>query len=229
MCKGTCKNFPLTTICAKLWLPIVEPTPHSFFCSSLLVVQKWAHAFDLLQVKKGVWLQRPNATLVEGVASKIRPDFNRYHRLYGTLVIACDFDYEVGGNGEEGGNLWINASYGDAFRLDERFLALREAPRAFNSSMFHPPFPYEYVYCGSPLFGNLSPQRVREWLAYHSHFFWRQRPFHPLWCRYVHSLIKTQWQINFKHQFLPIVAIWSIASSSCNKLWHIIFLMMTNS
>lgn len=113
-------------------------------------------------------MQRPNATLVKGMASKIRPDF-RYHRLYGTLVIACDFDHDLGG--EEGGSLWINASYGDAFRPDERFLALREAPGAFNASAFHPPFPYDYIYCGSPLFGNLSPQRVREWMAYHNHFF----------------------------------------------------------
>ncbi|KAM2318527.1 hypothetical protein FF1_002087 [Malus domestica] len=30
---------------------------------------------------------------------------------------------------------------------------------------------YDYLYCGSSLYGNLSPQRVREWIAYHVRLF----------------------------------------------------------
>lgn len=120
------------------------------------------------------WLsQRENSTTVKGKVWKIRPDFS-YHRLYGTLVISCTFDKDID---DLGGSLWISASYGDAFRPDEKFIVLTEAPGDFNTSAFKPPFPYEYVYCGSPLFGNLSPQRVREWIAYHSHLFGERAHF----------------------------------------------------
>jgi len=77
--------------------------------------------------------------------------------------------------------LWISASYGDAFRPDERFIALTEAPGDYNyTSAFKAPFAHEYVYCGSPLYGDLSPQRMREWMTYHNHFF-RERAFFILY------------------------------------------------
>ena len=30
---------------------------------------------------------------------------------------------------------------------------------------------YDYFYCGSSLYGDLNPQRIREWMAYHAKFF----------------------------------------------------------
>ena len=113
-----------------------------------------------------------NATampIIKGKVWKIRPDFG-YHRLYGTLVLSCTFDEDVGVD-REGGEFWITASYGDSVRPDLKFVALREAPGDYNASAFQPPFPYEYVYCGSPLYGSVSPQRTREWMTYHNHFF----------------------------------------------------------
>lgn len=114
------------------------------------------------------WLsQKENSTTIRGKVWKIRPDFG-FHRLYGTLVISCTFDEDIN---DLGGSLWISASYGDTFRPDEKFITLTEAPGDFNPNAFKPPFPYEYVYCGSPLYGNISPQRIREWMAYHNHLF----------------------------------------------------------
>uniref|UniRef100_J3MEF2 Glycosyltransferase family 92 protein n=1 Tax=Oryza brachyantha TaxID=4533 RepID=J3MEF2_ORYBR len=52
-----------------------------------------------------------------------------------------------------------------------RFVALEEAPGSYDESRFRPPFPYDYLYCGSSLYGNLSAARMREWLAYHARFF----------------------------------------------------------
>eukprot|EP00271_Cylindrocystis_brebissonii_P006620 TRINITY_DN19387_c0_g1_i1.p2 TRINITY_DN19387_c0_g1~~TRINITY_DN19387_c0_g1_i1.p2 ORF type:complete len:269 (-),score=36.99 TRINITY_DN19387_c0_g1_i1:1284-2090(-) len=33
----------------------------------------------------------------------------------------------------------------------------------------HAPFPTTLTYCGSPMYGLLDPQRVREWLSFHTH------------------------------------------------------------
>ena len=99
----------------------------------------------------------------------IKPDWNM-GRIYGTLVIVCDFDHDVGTK-SEGGRLVITANYPDAYRTPEKFVALIEAPGEYNASRFQPPYPYEIAFCGSPLYGDISPQRIREWMAYHAWLF----------------------------------------------------------
>lgn len=65
----------------------------------------------------------------------------------------------------------ITANYPDAYRTPEKFVALIEAPGEYNASRFQPPYPYEIAFCGSPLYGDISPQRIREWMAYHAWLF----------------------------------------------------------
>jgi hypothetical protein len=48
---------------------------------------------------------------------------------------------------------------------------VKETLGSYNESKFKPPFPYKYLYCGSSLYGNISASRIREWMAYHMHFF----------------------------------------------------------
>jgi hypothetical protein len=109
--------------------------------------------------------------LVKGVAFKMFPDDgNIYSHLYNAVTINCTFQENVGTD-KMGGELVVYASYGEAFwRKAERIVALTEAPGEYQSTSAANNI-YEYVYCGSPLFGNLSPQRIREWIAYHARFF----------------------------------------------------------
>ncbi|CAK9189493.1 unnamed protein product [Sphagnum troendelagicum] len=109
--------------------------------------------------------------LVKGLAFKMFPDDgNIYSHLYNAVTINCTFQENVGTD-KMGGELVVYASYGDAFwRKAERIVALTEAPGEYQSTSAANNI-YEYVYCGSPLFGNLSPQRIREWIAYHARFF----------------------------------------------------------
>ncbi|CAD6341398.1 unnamed protein product [Miscanthus lutarioriparius] len=72
---------------------------------------------------------------------------------------------------ERRGKLLVHAYYSTASRRYERFVALEEAPGSYDESRFSPPFQYDYLYCGSSLYGNLSASRMREWVAYHAHFF----------------------------------------------------------
>ncbi|WVZ80966.1 hypothetical protein U9M48_028399 [Paspalum notatum var. saurae] len=102
-------------------------------------------------------------------AYKMLPDWG-YGRVYTVVVVNCTFpDNPNAGN--RGGKLLVHAYYSTASRRYERFVALEEAPGSYDESRFRLPFPYEYLYCGSSLYGNLSAARIREWLAYHTHFF----------------------------------------------------------
>ena len=65
----------------------------------------------------------------------------------------------------------MHAYHSTASRRYERFVALEEAPGAYDEAIFSPPFQYDYLYCGSSLYGNLSASRMREWVAYHAHLF----------------------------------------------------------
>ncbi|KAG0612337.1 hypothetical protein M758_6G019500 [Ceratodon purpureus] len=103
-------------------------------------------------------------------ARAIKPDWNM-GRLYGTMVLVCEFPRDVGTDAE-GGRLVLTAGYAEpVFRSPERFVALTEMRGEYNASRYAPPYPYEITFCGSPLYGNISPQRVREWIAYHAWFF----------------------------------------------------------
>ncbi|KAI3824376.1 hypothetical protein L1987_05834 [Smallanthus sonchifolius] len=110
---------------------------------------------------------------------KILPDWG-YGRVYTVVVVNCTFPFPVGEDGS-GGRLLVHASTaggGDSnFALTDTIDALVEAPGSVNVSRFDAPPEYEYLYCGSPLYGNLSPQRVREWIAYHVDLFGQKSHF----------------------------------------------------
>ncbi|KAK1423655.1 hypothetical protein QVD17_18962 [Tagetes erecta] len=110
---------------------------------------------------------------------KILPDWG-YGRVYTVVVVNCTFPYPVGADGS-GGRLVIHASTsggGDTNRdLTDTIEALTETPGSFDASQLEAPPKYEYLYCGSPLYGDLSPQRVREWIAYHANFFGEKSHF----------------------------------------------------
>lgn len=122
------------------------------------------------------WVPNSNGQVVKGRANKVLPDWN-YGKLYTVVVITCTFAEDVGVSGE-GGELILYASYGDRYRQPERIVALVESKGEFNASIFNPQaFPYDYVYCGSSVYGDISPQRMREWMAYHAKFFGEKSHF----------------------------------------------------
>ncbi|CAN4078539.1 unnamed protein product [Withania somnifera] len=108
---------------------------------------------------------------------KILPDWG-YGRVYTVLVINCTFPVPVGD-----GKLLIHATTnggGDTnFSTTDTFEALNETEQDFVNftSIFEAPPKYDFFYCGSSLFGNLSPQRVREWLAFHVRLFGEKSHF----------------------------------------------------
>ncbi|KAJ0542502.1 putative Glycosyltransferase family 92 [Helianthus annuus] len=114
---------------------------------------------------------------VSGV--KILPDWG-YGRVYTVVVVNCTFPVSVGHDGS-GGRLFIHASTsggGDAnFNLTDTIEALEEASGSLNPVLFTSPPKYDYLYCGSSLYGNLSPQRIREWIAYHVKMFGEKSHF----------------------------------------------------
>ncbi|KQK18454.1 galactan beta-1,4-galactosyltransferase GALS1 [Brachypodium distachyon] len=116
------------------------------------------------------WVPNPGAgEPVRTKAYKMLPDWG-YGRVYTVVVVNCTFPSNPNA-GNRGGKLLVHAYYSTKSRRYERFLALEEAPGSYDESRFRPPFPYEYLYCGSSLYGNLSAPRLREWLAYHARFF----------------------------------------------------------
>lgn len=124
-----------------------------------------------------VWVPAPGSTKrkpIKGHAFKMLPDpENTYSRLYSAVTLNCTFNEDVGID-REGGQLVLYASYGELFpRKSERIVVLTEDAGEFKGMQFYKSdsFEYDCVYCGSPLFGDLSPQRIREWMAYHAHFF----------------------------------------------------------
>ncbi|KAL1320973.1 hypothetical protein HN51_065693 [Arachis hypogaea] len=113
--------------------------------------------------------QKPIST----VGYKILPDFG-FGRVYTAVVVNCTFSQPVNGN-NTGGKLVLRASTnggGDTnFNVADTIDVLNESPNAVNFSIFTLPPKYDYYYCGSPVYGNLNPQRIREWIAYHVKFF----------------------------------------------------------
>ena len=121
------------------------------------------------------WVSSAGGAAIKGNSGKILPDWN-YGKLYTVVVITCTFERDVGVD-REGGELTLYVSYGDQYRQPERVTVLTEKPGDYNASMFNPPFPYDYVYCGSSVYGDVSPQRMREWLAYHAYFLGERSHF----------------------------------------------------
>nr|GEW08991.1 galactan beta-1,4-galactosyltransferase GALS3-like [Tanacetum cinerariifolium] len=110
---------------------------------------------------------------------KILPDWG-YGRVYTVVVVNCTFPRPVGHDGV-GGKLVVHASTsggGDTdFDHTDTVDALTENPGEVNNFQFEAEPKYEYLYCGSPLYGGLSPQRVREWIAYHVRMFGKKSHF----------------------------------------------------
>ncbi|KAJ7295527.1 hypothetical protein O6H91_Y182900 [Diphasiastrum complanatum] len=97
------------------------------------------------------------------------PDWG-YGRVYTVVVVNCTFVNDVGTDAG-GGELIVHAHHGDSFGKPARIPVLKEAPEQYNASVFDPPYPYDYLYCGSSLFGEINSQRIREWMAYHAKIF----------------------------------------------------------
>lgn len=117
------------------------------------------------------WISASGNHSASGHTWKNIPEHWGFSRVYTTVVVSCVFDEDVG-TASEGGDLILHASPGSSFEKNtERMIALREQPGDYNATSFDPPYRYEYAYCGSPLYGDISPQRVREWIVYHANFF----------------------------------------------------------
>ncbi|KAL5557639.1 hypothetical protein UlMin_033850 [Ulmus minor] len=113
------------------------------------------------------WISN-NGSSIRTLAYKILPDWG-YGRVYTVVVVNCTFPVNPNED-NSGGKLNIKAYYGESPRKFEMFTALEEAPGSYDESKYHPPHQYEYLYCGSSLYGNLSAARIREWIAYHAWF-----------------------------------------------------------
>ncbi|CAM6102638.1 unnamed protein product [Calypogeia fissa] len=106
---------------------------------------------------------------IEGNATGYLPGIKYANQYVGT-VVHCQFDRDVGAD-QTGGSLKVVAKMGswDMTGLqDAQFVALEEKPGEYDGSLFKEPFKYDFMYCGSPLYGKISPQRVREWIAWHA-------------------------------------------------------------
>ncbi|XP_071702803.1 galactan beta-1,4-galactosyltransferase GALS3-like [Rutidosis leptorrhynchoides] len=113
-----------------------------------------------------------NQDNITAVGYKILPDWG-YGRVYTVVVVNCIFPVPVGNDGT-GGRLLVHASTrggGDAnLNLKDTIEGLTESGSPSELQYLTTP-KYDYLYCGSPLYGGLSPQRVREWIAYHVKLF----------------------------------------------------------
>ncbi|XP_072962123.1 galactan beta-1,4-galactosyltransferase GALS1 [Typha angustifolia] len=121
------------------------------------------------------WVPNPNSSAtnsslpIRAKGYKMLPDWG-YGRVYTVVVVNCTFPV-VPNADNAGGKLNLYAYYSQSPRKYEKFVALEEAPGSYDESRFRPPYKYQYLYCGSSLYGNLSASRIREWMAYHAHFF----------------------------------------------------------
>ncbi|MCO5601716.1 hypothetical protein L7F22_055839 [Adiantum nelumboides] len=127
------------------------------------------------------WVPANNSTSkpIKGAITKFLPDWNM-GRQYTAVVVNCSFEEPVGVD-KEGGKLVIYATYGEGSGMPnttpERIVALTEKMNEYDANKFLPPYPYDFVYCGSPLYGKLNVQRVREWMAYHVKMFGKRTHF----------------------------------------------------
>ncbi|XP_077216304.1 glycosyltransferase family protein (DUF23) [Tasmannia lanceolata] len=116
------------------------------------------------------WIpNNPSLKSLKVKSYKMLPDWG-YGRVYTVVVVNCTFPQNPNAD-NSGGKLFIYAYYTQSPKKYEKVLALEEAPNTFNESIYSPPYKYEYLYCGSSLYGDLSAARIREWMAYHAYFF----------------------------------------------------------
>ncbi|KAL1206187.1 Galactan beta-1,4-galactosyltransferase GALS1 [Cardamine amara subsp. amara] len=115
------------------------------------------------------WISNNGRTSIRAKAVKILPDWG-YGRVYTVVVVNCTFNSNPNSD-NSGGKLILNAYYGESPKLFERFTTLEESTGSYDDSKFSPPYQYDYLYCGSSLYGNVSASRMREWMAYHAWFF----------------------------------------------------------
>jgi galactan beta-1,4-galactosyltransferase len=120
-----------------------------------------------------------NGTSLSVDGYKILPDWG-YGRVYTVVVVNCTFDKPVGLSGS-GGKLVVHASTNGGGDREvnsvESFVAIEEQPGTVNGTIFTAAPDYDYLYCGSPLYGNLSPQRVR---YFNFHMMWLMQKIHML-------------------------------------------------
>ncbi|XP_020232551.1 galactan beta-1,4-galactosyltransferase GALS3 [Cajanus cajan] len=119
------------------------------------------------------WASLAGDTLATAAGYKILPDWG-YGRVYTVVIVNCTFPAPLNAN-NAGGKLLLSASTsggGDAaLNATDTMEVLTEAPNTLDTSLFTSKPKYDYLYCGSSLYGNLNAQRVREWIAYHVKFF----------------------------------------------------------
>ncbi|KAL2529793.1 hypothetical protein Fot_22394 [Forsythia ovata] len=115
------------------------------------------------------WIPNNGNSSIKAKAYKMLPDWG-YGRVYTVVVVNCTFSSNPNAD-NSGGKLVLYAYYGESPRKYEKFTAMEEAPGSYNESQYSPPYKYEYLYCGSSLYGNLNAARMREWMAYHAWFF----------------------------------------------------------
>lgn len=120
-----------------------------------------------------------NTTTITTVGYKILPDWG-YGHVYTVVVVNCTFPQRINAD-DSGGKLFLHASTsggGDKhFNITDRFEVLAEHPGNLNLALFTSKPKYDYLYCGSSLYGALSPKRVREWIAYHVKLFGERSHF----------------------------------------------------
>uniref|UniRef100_A0A2P2IX47 Glycosyltransferase family 92 protein n=2 Tax=Rhizophora mucronata TaxID=61149 RepID=A0A2P2IX47_RHIMU len=120
-----------------------------------------------------------SASPIMSGAYKILPDWG-YGRVYTVVVVNCTFSQPINAD-NSGGTLFLHASTsggGDTnVDITDRFEVLGESPGSVDFNLFTSKPKYDYLYCGSSLYGNLSPARVREWIAYHVRLFGERSHF----------------------------------------------------
>eukprot|EP00270_Netrium_digitus_P007046 TRINITY_DN2037_c0_g1_i1.p1 TRINITY_DN2037_c0_g1~~TRINITY_DN2037_c0_g1_i1.p1 ORF type:complete len:474 (+),score=90.29 TRINITY_DN2037_c0_g1_i1:69-1490(+) len=80
--------------------------------------------------------------------------------LYETVLVECIFEQNVG-NDSRGGSLSVGKK-----QQGDDFVVYEEEPNQFNTTEQIPQ--YDVVVCGQPMFGNIRPGVVLDWLVYHS-------------------------------------------------------------
>ncbi|KAL2495358.1 hypothetical protein Fot_39115 [Forsythia ovata] len=100
------------------------------------------------------WIPNNGNSSIKAKAYKMLPDWG-YGRVYTVVVVNCTFSSNPNAD-NSGGKLVLYAYYGESPRKYEKFTAMEEAPGSYNESQYSPPYKYEYLYCGSSLYGNLN-------------------------------------------------------------------------
>ncbi|KAM1796057.1 hypothetical protein FF2_035740 [Malus domestica] len=120
------------------------------------------------------WVPNLNSTRrISSIAYKVLPDWG-YGRVYTVVVVNCTFSQPINADNSGGKLLLLATTEGGGdrkFNTTDTIQVLTEEPNTLNPGIFTARPKYDYIYCGSSLYGNLSPQRVREWIAYHVRLF----------------------------------------------------------